>query len=87
MKEKVIGGIVLQDQLKKHMIVVYRDRSLCGLNYLICFVKMVLKELMINCHEVLFCLSNHRAATVSSPKMGEEEMFTGERTRYMRNYF
>lgn len=39
------------------------------------------------CHEVLFCLSNHRDTTVSSPKMGEEEMFTGERTWYMRNYF
>lgn len=56
MKEKVIDGIVvLQDLFKKHMIVVYRDRSLSGLNYFICFVKIVLKELMINC--VMKCSS------------------------------
>lgn len=57
MKEKVIDGIVvLQDQFKKHMIVVYRDRSLGGrLNYFVCFVKIVLKALMINC--VMKCSS------------------------------
>lgn len=56
MKEKVIDGIVvLQDPFKKQMIAVYRDRSLGGLNYFICFVKIVLKELMINC--VMKCSS------------------------------
>lgn len=55
MKEKVIGGIELQDQFKKHMIVVYRDRSLGGLNYFISFVKIMSKELMI--HYVMKCSS------------------------------
>lgn len=82
MKEKVIGGIVvLQDQFKKHMIVIYRDRSLGGLHYFIYFVKIVLKELMINC--VMKCSSvevTTETLLFYLLKWGREEMFTGERT-------
>lgn len=76
----IIGGIVLHNQFKKYMIVVYTQISRWfELFYLLCqnSVKRAYDKL---CHEVLFCLSNHRDTTVSSPKMGEEEMFTGERT-------
>lgn len=62
------------------MIVVYRDRSLGSLNYFICFAKIVKRAYDKLYHEVLFWLSNHRDTTVSSPKTGEEEMLTGERT-------
>lgn len=50
MKEQVIDGVdVLQDQFRKHVIVLCGDRSPDGLNHFICFVKIVLKQLMINC--------------------------------------
>lgn len=49
MKEQVIDGIDgLQDHVTKHVIVVCGDGSLDGLNHFICFVKIVLKDLMIN---------------------------------------
>ena len=56
MKEQVVDGIdVFQDQFTKHVIVACGDRSLDGLNHFICFVKIALKELTINC--IMMCSS------------------------------
>lgn len=58
MKEQVIDGIDgLQDHFTKHVIVVCGDRSLDGLNHFICFLKIVLKDFMIN--YIMKCFSSN----------------------------